>query len=173
MKTKSFKTATILLLISMVFPLMTNAQRTLNATGGSGSIAGNVFSYSIGEMILVSTVETPTLIVTQGLLQSKVMNMGVEENNLLEEGMSVYPNPVANILVLQPKLQGGGELSVKLFDLRGRLIMQRETVLHFGQEKQQLNLSALQEGTYLLQARLDQDGKVYKHNFKVIKFSDQ
>lgn len=148
------------------------AQRTLNVTGGSAIISGDVYAYSIGEMVLVSTVETSNLFVTQGLLQSNVDEMGVLENNFLAEGMNIYPNPVGNILYLQPSLSGGGKLSLLLFDLRGRLILQRRINLQTGSERQQLNLSSLQEGTYLLQANLQQENRTYNHRFKILKLGD-
>ncbi|HET8809060.1 MAG TPA: T9SS type A sorting domain-containing protein [Flavobacteriaceae bacterium] len=145
------------------------AQRTLNVSGGSATISGDVYAYSIGEMVLVNTVTKPNLIVTHGLLQSNVDELKTEEVNLLTEGLELYPNPVDHILFLQPSLPDGGKLSVELYDLLGRIVMQRETRLDSGIEKQQLDLSALQTGVYLLKASLEQNGKVHNRSFKIIK----
>lgn len=151
------------------FPNGINAQSTLNASGGSANIAGNLYAYSIGEMVLVSTETSSSLVVTQGVLQASGTNMGVEENTLLAESLLLYPNPVANTLYLQPSLPGGGELSLQLSDLRGRLIMERKINLQTGAERQELDLSSLQEGTYLLQANLQQGKRTYEHSFKILK----
>lgn len=154
------------------FPAVAAAQTTLNAAGNSGSIAGNLYAYSIGEMVLVSTETSTNLVVTQGVLQANNGNMGVAENTFLAESLSLYPNPVENTLYLQPALPGGGELSVDLFDLRGRRLMQHKMDLQAGNERQELDLSTLQEGTYLLRATLQQDDRTYEHSFKVLKLGN-
>ncbi|HET8808764.1 MAG TPA: T9SS type A sorting domain-containing protein [Flavobacteriaceae bacterium] len=151
------------------FPNGINAQSTLNASGGSANIAGNLYAYSIGEMLLISTETSASFIVTQGVLQAHGDLLDVEENPLLDEGLSLYPNPVANTLYLHPTFPGGGELSLRLFDLRGRLIMKHKINLQTGMERQQLNLYFLQEGTYILQANLQQGKRTYEHSFKILK----
>jgi hypothetical protein len=151
------------------FVTQTQAQRTINAAGGTGTIGGNTFSYSVGEMVLVSTVKITDFYFTQGLLQNDDVNLEIHDNQYLSEGLELYPNPAANVVYLQPAFEGGGELNLKLFDLRGRLINQKQAVLQTGKEKQSLDISMLQEGTYLLQVSLKQKEEVYKHSFKVLK----
>lgn len=153
----------------VLFPNGTNAQSTINSSGSSAIISGNLYAYSIGEMVLVSTESSGTLIVTQGVLQASGSVLGVEEETLLEAGLSLYPNPVTNILYLQPNFPDGGELSLQLFDLRGRLILKRKINLQTGTERQELNLSSLQEGAYFLKARLQQNERSQKHSFKILK----
>ncbi|HET8809477.1 MAG TPA: T9SS type A sorting domain-containing protein [Flavobacteriaceae bacterium] len=176
MKTKKIKNhlkeAGLLCILFAVFPFVGNAQRTVNATGGSANISGNLYAYSIGEMVLVGTESSGTLVVTQGVLQAEGTGLGIEEETLLAESLKLYPNPVANTLYLQPNFPGSGELSLKLFDLRGRLIMQQKADLNSGTERQQMDLSSLQEGTYLLQASLQQGGRSYDHSFKILKRGD-
>lgn len=151
------------------FSSETHAQTILNASGGSGDIAGNLYAYSIGEMVLVSTETSSSFTVTQGVLQAKSTTMGVEETSFLEDGLALYPNPVKNTLYLQPALPGGGELALWIFDLNGQLVMKEKINLQSGTERQQLNLSALQEGNYLLYANLQQEEEIYEHTFKIIK----
>lgn len=159
-------------ILCVAFPFVAAAQTTLNASGNSGTIAGNLYAYSIGEMVLVSTETSTNLVVTQGVLQASGGTMGVAENTFLAESLSLYPNPVENTLYLQPALPGGGELSVGLFDLRGRRLLQSKMDLHTGSERQELDLSTLQEGTYLLKATLQQDNRTYEHSFKVLKLGN-
>lgn len=154
-----------------LFPTGTFAQQTLNATGGTGTIGGDTYSYSIGEMVLVSTFQNANFGVTQGLLQGAIGGLGVEEV-FLTGGLEVYPNPVSSSLFIQPDFQGGGELQLKLYDLLGRLVLKRQSHLQSGGEKQRLDLSILQEGTYLLKADFTQDGKTYPHTFKILKTSN-
>ena len=160
------------LLMAALASIGANAQSTLNATGGTGTIGGDTFSYSIGEMVLVNTFQNSNFAVTQGLLQGPIGGLGVEEV-LLSEGLEIYPNPVENVIHLQPSFDGGGELSLRLYDLQGRLIVKDQSKLQSGTEKQSLDVSILQEGTYLLQATWEQDSRVYKHSFKLLKRSNQ
>lgn len=162
----------LFLLVFFLLNMGTYAQQTLNATGGSAKIGGDVFSYSIGEMVLVSTVNTSNNYFTQGLLQNDDVNLRIYADVFLSEGLEIYPNPVADMVYLQPSFSSGGELALQLYDLRGRLVMQENAQLISGTEKQQMDLSLLQEGTYLLQAELEQNGKVYRHSFKIVKFSN-
>jgi hypothetical protein len=166
-------------LLAMAFPVLllypqeSIAQRTINATGGTGNIGNTTHSYSVGEMVLVSTVEITDFYFTQGILQNDDVNLEIHDNQYLSEGLELYPNPAANVVYLQPSFEGGGELDLRLYDLRGRLINQKQIRLHSGIEKQSLDISMLQEGTYLLQAVLKQNGHAYKHSFKVLKRANQ
>lgn len=162
-----------LALLMLLLSQNINAQRAINATGGTGTISGDVFSYSIGEMILVSTASTGNNFYTQGLLQNDDVNLEVHDNQYLAGGLELYPNPAANVVYLQPSFEGGGEFSLQLFDMRGRLVKQLDERLQSGFEKQSLDVSNLQEGTYLLQAVLNKEGKRYQHTFKIVKISNQ
>jgi hypothetical protein len=158
-----------ILLASFLFMPQTHAQQTLNVTGGTGTIGGDVFSYSIGEMLLVSTASTSNFYFTQGLLQNDDVNLKIHNSQYLSEGLEIYPNPVADVVFLQASFEDGGQFELKLYDLRGRMVGQKQAVLHTGKEKQQMDISMLQSGTYLLQAILKQDGQVYRHSFKLLK----
>lgn len=57
----------------------------------------------------------------------------------------VYPNPVECVLTLQPKKLGNGQ--VKLFDVQGRMVLATPSRV---QEKQDLDLSSLPAGVYIL-----------------------
>lgn len=166
-------------LLAMAFPVFlfypreSIAQRTINATGGTGNIGNTTHSYSVGEMVLVSTVEITDFYFTQGLLQNDDVNLEIHDNQYLSEGLKLYPNPAANVVYLQASFEGGGELDLKLYDLRGRLINQKRVQLQSGIEKQSLDISMLQEGTYLLQANLKKDGNSYRHSFKIMKRGNQ
>lgn len=145
------------------------AQSTMNATGGSGNIGDNHYAYSIGEMVLVSTIESSKLTITQGLLQPALTITSVEQPDFLYEGLKIYPNPAHYNVFVQADLGVGGVLILQLHDLHGRLISHRSIRLHDGQEKQHLSFIHLPVGTYLLQAILKQDGREYQHSYRIIK----
>lgn len=168
----SFKMNHIGLLALLGFlPFSITAQSTLNATGGSQTLSSGTYDYSVGEMMVISTQSNAVITVTQGLLQIEDPSLGVSQSVFSNHNLKVYPNPVDNILYIKPDLQGAGELTVKLFDLHGRRILQKNFSLQTGLEKQQLNLSTLQQATYMLTVQFDRGKQSYRQSYKIIKSS--
>ncbi len=158
------------LVLLAIVPFCANAQTTLNASGGSGMIAGDLYAYSIGEMVLVSTAAGGQIIVNQGLLQADSdMGVGLQEDTLAVGHMRLYPNPVNNILYLQPELEQGGVLSMRLYDMDGRLIVERDIHLSSGTELQEINMAAFAEGSYYLRTALKQGQQTSHKAFKIMK----
>lgn len=145
-------------------------QSAVNAGGGGGSLAGRTFDFSIGEMTRIQTAAGTNLIVTEGLLQpSAEEGSEIARQPLSIDALRVYPNPAADILNLQPRLQQGGILHCRLTDLQGRLLLQKRFELSNGNEKQQINVSGLAAGNYLLQATVSQGSAQYTNSFKIQK----
>ncbi len=142
---------------------------TLNASGGSKEIAGSVYEYSIGEMVLVHTASSTNLIVTQGLLQPMEESVGIAEMILPDNALTVYPNPSQDILYIQPNLSGSGTLTLILSDITGREMKQQSVAIQTGNEKQSLNLQAFASGSYLLNVIFDQNDQKFIKSFKVQK----
>ncbi len=131
---------------------------TLNAAGGSGTIAGTSHSYSIGEMTVVSTAITPQIVVTHGVLQPDESSLAVGDGPSLVSQLSLFPNPAQATLHLQPRFGAGGELSCSLVDATGKLVLTHTAALHTGNERQTLQLGAVAAGTYLLSVRFGAPG---------------
>lgn len=157
-----------------LLPFSANAQTTVNSSGGTGTIAGNMFAYSIGEMVLVSTATTAQITVSQGLLQPDGdLHVGMQEDTLAAGNMTLYPNPVNNTLYLQPELEQGGELSMRLYDMNGRLIVDRDVKLSSGTERQEIDMASLAEGSYYLRTALRQGQQTTHKAFKIMKAGGQ
>jgi len=145
------------------------SQTTVNASGGSQSIDNHIFDYSIGEMAVVSTVESANIIVTHGVLQPVAGIVTSLDDNPLDFGLTVYPNPASNILNLQPALSGGGILDFVLTDMHGKAVLRQTANLHHGNELQQFDVSALAAGSYVLYTTFTQQGNPHSKTFKIIK----
>lgn len=162
----------ILLLVLFCFTTnITSAQSTINASGGSKSFPIGIFDYSIGEMMVVSTNSNAGITVTQGLLQVENATLGTSEEILSKQDLTVFPNPTVDLLYLKPSLEGGGELLIEIFDLQGRRISEYEFDLKTGLEKQKLDLSFLQDATYMLNVKYNHDKKRYRQTYKIVKSS--
>lgn len=142
---------------------------TLNAAGGSGSIAGNSFEWSVGEMTMITTFSSASLVVTQGLLQPLTGSTGVPNSPFLTSHLAVFPNPADAVLYLQPKFQGPATLGYALFDMAGRIVLSREVVLKTGNEQQSLVLGHLAAGQYMLSVTLEEKGQTHRAGYKIQK----
>ena len=122
---------------------------TINASGGSANIGGNNYEWSIGEMTMVSTFTTSTIILTQGLLQPGAGTTGIKDNTLLS-GLQVFPNPSSSVVNIQYNALSEGTLSFRLMDVTGRLLMESSMNMKQGQNTKQLDISNLAVATYML-----------------------
>lgn len=142
---------------------------TLNAAGGSKTIAGNTHEFSIGEMALVSTFSGAGIIVTQGVLQPGNTITGIDDRAFFEGNLSLFPNPAEDQVFLQPSFGAGGRLSYELYDALGRVLRQATATLTTGKEKQTLVLKNLAASTYTLRISFQQKGKTYTTAYKIQK----
>lgn len=142
------------------------APSIINASGGSHTISGNTYDWSIGEMLLVNTFSTSGGIVTQGLLQPQELT-AVAINNALNE-INVYPNPVYDMLYIQSGIKQETKLSYEIFDMSARKIM-NSSILISGTEKFSIDFSKFQPGPYLLNISVIENGTESHASYKIQK----
>jgi len=164
----------LLLLVSSVGCVaLANAQSVgpsiMNTAGGSKTIAGNTYEWSIGEMI-TSTHVGGSLVVTQGILQPLNATTGVTTIPSKMANLKVYPNPVTNgWLYLQPNFETGGKVTCSITDATGRLVILQSEELQNGTELQSIPMNALAIGQYTLTVTWkDKQGEAIS-NFKIQK----
>ncbi len=146
------------------------AQSTLNASGGGGTIGSNSFDYSIGEMTLVSTETSTAIVITQGLLQpEEKFATSTEDIIISQDQLSIYPNPTAAILNLQPQFTTGGQMQLLLIDATGKTLIRKECVLTSGTEKQQIDISGFSVGNYLLNVHFTNNKTTSRNTYKIQK----
>lgn len=142
----------------------------LNASGGSKTLNGNTYEYSIGEMTIVHTASQPNLVVTQGILQpADNKETGIAETSILAEELNVFPNPFQDLVYLRPHWETGGILNVIVSDISGREILRQSWTLQAGNEQQSIRLSQVAAGTYMLSVEFIQKAKSQSGVFKIQK----
>jgi len=121
----------------------------LDAAGGSRTIAGITHEYAIGQIIDGDTYFTGLLVVAPGVLQPAATSR-VPEKTIGAFELQVFPNPVENTLFLLPAFRRAGTLQYGLYDAAGKLIFGREAILVDGTERQDLQISHIAAGQYIL-----------------------
>lgn len=176
-KLKTMQKILKLSLLSLGFAsLDTKAQTTLNASGGSATINGNTYEYSVGEMVLVSTERTANLIVTQGALQPQTSGSGSgatdATDNLLSSSsaIKVYPNPTQNVVNIETVESADATMNLHIVDALGKTVYRKEEKASAGIYRHSVDMSSYASGTYYLQLHKTVNGDASKtYSFKIQK----
>lgn len=147
------------------------AQTTINSSGNSGTINGNNYSYSIGEMVLVNTASAGNLIVTQGVLYAPKNTVDVKSEELSHNEFKVFPNPTRDVINMQANLLENGNITIKLFDAQGRVLISKDWRIDTSHEEKQLNLQDFASGQYILHVIYSKDQKIQNQSYKIQKLN--
>jgi hypothetical protein len=144
---------------------------TVNSTGGSAALGGNVYDWSFAEMTLINTAVSGNLIVTQGLLQPIDPNVGTDELPTLSEGVKIFPSPTIDLLNLETSLNLPGRLSYQLMDMTGKMVANDELKVVNGKTLTTVSLELYPAGEYLLRVTfLSNTGRGnFNQTFKIQK----
>ncbi|PZF72540.1 T9SS type A sorting domain-containing protein [Taibaiella soli] len=129
---------------------MSSYTQTLNATGGTAVVSTDIFEWSVGEMPLVQTFTTSSLMVTQGVLQTDPISTDVNTTAGINDNLHVYPVPASSLLNIQYDFAKSGTLNYELQDITGRKIAGRSLKISSGSQTEQVSMESLASGHYLL-----------------------
>jgi hypothetical protein len=167
------KHALFLLTCTWLIHYQVNAQSigpsTFNAAGGSNTIAGNTYEWSLGEMTLVSTFTGTGIIVTQGVLQPGPIPNGIDGIFVNDGSLKAYPNPVSDLVNIQTDMKSPGSLTMQLYDATGKFIMQQNADQKTGKELHQLSMNRYAAGQYTLRVIYASLNGTYYSSFKLQK----
>lgn len=149
----------------LLWSVLIHAQEAINAAGSDAKGSSGTVSYSIGQLVY-SPSGSNTGSVAQGVQHvfeiQLITSVKPEEKNNLQ--LEVYPNPANQFIYLNKGDQSATELSLKLYDLEGRLVHQQKII----ESSTHISLLDLSSGFYLLKI-------LYKNQmvktFKIIKKS--
>jgi len=145
MQHKKVKLSAVLLLGLCLTGL--HAQENIPASGGEASGSGGSLSYSVGQ-IVYSVNSGTNGTVGQGVQQAFEISAvtGIEEKLGISLTLSVYPNPATDYLTLRVENFDSENLSYKLLDIKGKLLVNKEIT---GNETN-IDMRRLIPGTYFL-----------------------
>lgn len=156
--------------LSIFFFENSKAQSVINSASGGVEINNNSFEYSIGEMVLVSTVDAGTTLLTQGFLQpSQGMIISVDRIESNSVVFSVYPNPSSGFLQLQLKDVNDGWWTIALHDASGRLVRSSELYFTSG-AAESFDISTVAAGCYFIHMYSEDRTDTPFDTIRVIKY---
>lgn len=91
----------------------------------------------------------------------KVINVGVDELSKISE-ISIFPNPASTTLALSFLAKESGDLTVSIADVLGKTISKQLIDVKTGVFNQNIDISELNNGIYLLELTQGQETKVIK-----------
>jgi len=142
---------------------------TLDAAGGSTDLAGNTYEWSVGDMAVITTYTSGTLVVTQGTLQPFNIPTGVNKITL-DKQLKAYPNPATNMVFLEYTFDVPGKLDYLLQDITGKTIQQQALTVAAGTGKEAINMSVLANAAYMLNVTFKpNNGTPQTVSFKITK----
>ena len=132
----------------------------LNASGGTATIATNVYDWSIGEMTMVSTFSSSSIIVTQGVLQPDTLHP-IKVNNLSNSNhFNVFPNPSNEFITIESNLTSEGNLYISLVDMTGKVIFNIVEAVKQNIISKRINVSEMPNGSYILKVRIETNSQI-------------
>ena len=134
------------------------AHELVSASGASFQNSSGYISYSIGELI-TTTLSSSSAVLTQGFHQTRLRTVPVITQSAIQ--MSVFPNPVKDLLILQIGDPLG--FDYLLYDIRGGLL-ERGQVLD---ERTEIDFSALAPAVYILRVT---NHKEELRLFQIVKY---
>ena len=151
-----------MLLAGLLCVGLAQAQESVNSTGGNAIGSGGTVAYSIGQVVYTTNTGSNGS-VAQGVQQPyEILTVGINENEP-KITLSVFPNPVADNLILQVNEVEQSTLTFKLCDAQGKQISKGQIIA----KQTQINTASLSTATYFIHVVNQENKKV--QTFKIIK----
>ncbi len=151
-----------MLLTGLLMASLAQAQESINTTGGNATGSGGNVSYSIGQVAYTTNTGSNGS-VAQGVQQPyEILTVALNENEP-KISLSVFPNPVADNIILQVNELEQSTLNFQLCDAQGKQISKGQIIT----KQTQINTAGLATATYFIHVVNQENKKV--QTFKIIK----
>lgn len=138
----------------------------LSTAGNRYQSTAMVIDWTLGELA-IATIQGPTSIITQGFHQPKYLFTPINELSKDIGTITVYPNPVTDIIQIKMTFEKSREVFARLTDLNGKQIWNNKFI---GQDLlESLSFQGLPNGSYLLIFTTDKEK--YSQTFKIQKLN--
>ncbi len=152
----------IFTIVLIVLPLLQlSAQEAVVSGGGYYHGESRSISWTLGELV-IETLRAEGYILTQGLQQSMITIVAVEEIEDFDFDIFVYPIPATDFLTISVRNHDFEHISYRLYDVSGRLLVGDK----LKGQTQELSLRSYDPGIYFL--RISVRNQLVK-TFKILK----
>lgn len=111
-------------------------------------------SFTVGEEAVVQTSSTGSFILTQGFQQPNDGPNAILDPEVISHVIA-YPNPTSGMLALHYTLAAASAVRMEVYDLSGKLLQAEQRQQQPGVQREVLDLSALANGAYFVNLRVD------------------
>lgn len=149
---------TVTLFVAGLFSVGVMAQsitpEVISSAGDHYDNGTHQLSWTLGE-VAVQTYDNGSNILTEGFHQPEILITSVEEENLTDISLNIFPNPTTQFVNIELR-NNESNLSAVVLDMTGKTIMTKN--IEAFQMETGFDLSGLAAGGYLLQIT-EKDGK--------------
>jgi hypothetical protein len=138
----------LLLPIILLSGLKLMSQSSPVSSGGEGSGPGGTVSFSIGQLVVESTIDSQGSI-SPGVQQTYESSSVYVNDELFNNNLQVYPNPATHLIQLEFASPFEGQLII--LDIQGNTVATQE----INSKSVQIDASNWSAGTYMLQVQKD------------------
>lgn len=148
----------VFLILSLVHFCFTriSAQEVLPSAGGYADGLDGNFSYSVGQVFTKTYTDIDGSSISEGIQQvyevSTVSVYDAVSSHKIE--LTVFPNPVADWLIVDAELELNSVLLYQLIDIQGKIIEENK----IKSNEMKINMKHKKPGTYFLRIYNDQGG---------------
>ena len=139
------KHANCVMIAFFLLATVIQAQEVVSTAGSYGETSSGSLSWTIGEPV-IETITDGTNTLTQGFQQSKLTVTTINDLKFTSIELSVYPNPTNSFLSIEVKTDKQRDLLLSLFDINGKLILQKK----MAGNKQTIKMQNYKPATYIL-----------------------
>jgi D-Tyr-tRNAtyr deacylase len=79
----------------------------------------------------------------------------IKETRKNELNVSLFPNPTAGEFKLSVKAEKPDVAEIEIFDLAGKMVLQKTAPVKTGENQLEMNVSSLNEGIYMIKTRVN------------------
>jgi len=160
--TKNKSRPLAMLLAGLLCVGFSQAQESVNASGGDATGSGGTVAYSIGQVVY-TTNNGISGSAAQGVQHVyEIFTVGIE-GTTLDISLTAFPNPTTDNLTLQISDFNNEKLAYQLYDMQGKMLIGGEITA----KQTQINTTSLSSATYFINI-INQENKNIQ-SFKIIK----
>lgn len=155
------KNVNCVMIAFFLFAIAIQAQEVVSTAGSYGETTSGSLSWTVGEPV-IETITDGTNTLTQGFQQSKLTVTAINDLKVPGIELSVYPNPTNSFLSIEVKTDKQRDFLLSLFDLNGRLILQKK----MEGNKQTIKMQNYKPATYILKVT---EGNKEIRTYQIVK----